>query len=58
MLHEKDNNIRILSDKVRSLEHELSSRNLEISRFRHQSSTSALAEDSRKLNDNLEKKNN
>ena len=59
LIHEKDNNIRILNDKVRSLEHELSNRNLEISRFRHQSSTTSLGnEESKKLSENLEKKNN
>ena len=50
MIQEKDNNIRILSDKVRSLEHELSNRNLEISRFRHQPGTNSFSnEESKKL---------
>ena len=59
ILQEKDNAVRILQDKARSLEHELSNRNLEISRFRHQNNSSSPSNDEvRKLTESVERKNN
>lgn len=58
VIQEKENSIRLMQEKLRSLENELSSRNQEISRFRHQSHTGNSSQDeSRKLAEALERKN-
>lgn len=55
-IKEKEHNFIIVKEKIKSLENELANRNLEISRFRPQV-TSSNTEEIRQLNDIIDKKN-
>lgn len=59
-MQDKDNNLKLLNDKIKALETELSSRNFEISRFRVQSPTNSFNpsnEETKRFNEAIERRN-